>query len=139
MVGHTVTVMKNLTAVGGAVLATIVLWTVALILDIDMRVDPNNGQPPGEIQLPFAAGMTLVVALLAWGLRAALDRLVPRRAARSWTVVAGVVLLLSFLPVLAVGASGGTKAILALAHLAVAAILIPILGRRSERAYAEAA
>jgi Family of unknown function (DUF6069) len=48
------------------------------------------------------------------------------------------VLLLSFGPVPAVGASGGTKAILALAHLAVAAILIPVLGRASARRYAEA-
>lgn len=88
--------------------------------------------------LPFAAGVTLVVTLSAWGLRAGLDRFT-RHAARVWTVVAGVVLLLSFLPVLAVGASGETKTILALAHLAVAAILLPVLGRRSDRAYAEAA
>jgi hypothetical protein len=129
---------KNLTAVGGAVLATIALWIVALVFDIDMRVDPENGQPPGEIALPFAAGMALVVALLAWGLRALLGRFT-RHAGRIWTVVAGVVLLVSFLPVLAVGASGATKVILALAHLAVAAVLIPVLGRASERRYAEAA
>lgn len=45
-------------------------------------------------------------------------------------------LAISFLPVLAVGASGGTKATFALMHLAVAAALIPVLGKR--KAYAEA-
>jgi 4-amino-4-deoxy-L-arabinose transferase-like glycosyltransferase len=134
-----VAVMKNLYAVGGTVLSTILLWIAALILHVDLVVDPKNGQPPGEIALPFAAAITLVVALLAWGLRALLDRLAPRRAARIWTIVAGVLLVLSFLPILAVGASGGTKAILALAHLAVAAILIPTLGRAPVRRYAEAA
>jgi hypothetical protein len=132
--------MKPVYAVGGAVLSTIVLWIVALILDIDMVVDPENGQPPGEITLAFAAAVTLVVSLLAWGARALLGRFT-RHAARIWTVLAGVVLLVSFLPVLAVGASGGTKAVLALAHVAVAANLIAVLGRRPAPAerYAEAA
>ena len=61
-------------------------------------------------------------------------------ARRDWppvlTVVAGVVLALSFLPILGVGASGGTKAVLALMHLVVAAALIPVFGKA--RAYAEA-
>jgi hypothetical protein len=127
--------MKPLYAIAGAVLSTVVLWTVAAILDIDMVVDPKNGQPPGEIPLPFAAAMTLVVSLLGWGLRAALDRFTAH-AARIWTVVAGVVLVASFLPLLGVGASGGTKTILALAHLAVAAVLVPVLGRRRAPAYA---
>jgi hypothetical protein len=129
--------MKPFYAIAGAVLSTVVLWTVAALLDIDMVVDPNNGRPPGEIALPFAAAMTLVVSLLGWGARAVLDRLTAH-AARIWTVAAAVVLVASFLPVAAVGASGGTKTILALAHLAVAAVLVPVLGRRTARAYADA-
>jgi hypothetical protein len=128
--------MKPVYAIGGAVLGTVVLWLVARMLDIDMVVDPGNGQPPGEIALPFAAVITLVVSLLGWGLRVVLDRFT-RHAARIWTIVAGAVLVLSFLPVLGVGASAGTKTILALAHVAVAAALIPVLGRR--KTYAEAA
>lgn len=130
--------MKPLYAIAGAVLSTIALWTLARILDIDLVVDPKNGQPAGRIALPFAAAMTLVVSLLGWGTRALLDRFT-RRAARIWTVLAGVVLVISFLPVLTVGASGGTRAMLALMHLAVAAVLIPVLGRRDARRYAEAA
>jgi hypothetical protein len=126
---------KSLYAVGGAVLSTAALWIIARILGIDLRVDPRNGQPPGEIALPFAAAMALVVALLGWGTRALLGRFT-RHAARVWTAVAGVVLVVSFLPILAVGATGGTKAILALMHLAVAACLVPVFGR--SRNYARA-
>ena len=121
--------MKALYAIGGAVLSTAALWIIARIFDIDLRVDPRNGQPPNEIALPFAAAMALVVALLGWGTRALLGRFT-RHAARVWTAVAGVVLVVSFLPILAVEATGGTKAVLALMHLAVAACLIPVFGRR---------
>jgi hypothetical protein len=130
--------MKPLYAVAGAVVSTIVLWIGARLLDIDLVVDPNNSQPAGRIALPFAAGMTLVVSLLGWGARAVLGRFT-RHAARIWTGVAGTVLLLSFLPLLSVGASGGTKAALGLMHIAVAAILIPALGRRTAPDYAGAA
>ncbi|WP_329424901.1 DUF6069 family protein [Streptosporangium sp. NBC_01495] len=117
-------------AVGGAVLATALLWAVAQILGIDLRVDPRNGQPPGVISLPFAAALTLVLSLLGWGTRALLDRLT-RRAPVIWAVIAVLVLLVSFLPLFAVEATGGTKAILALMHLAVGAVLIPVFGRRT--------
>jgi hypothetical protein len=125
--------MKPLYAIGGAVLSTAALWILARLLDIDLRVDPRNGQPPGEIALPFAAAMALAVSLLGWGVRALLGRFT-RHAVRVWTAVAGVVLLVSFLPVLAVGATGGTKAVLVLMHLAVAAWLVPVLGRRRDYA-----
>lgn len=121
--------MKPIYAVAAAVLGTVALWIVARAAGIDLRVDPKNGQPANEIALPFAAAMALVVALLGWGARALLGRLT-RHAAPIWTVVAAVVLLVSFVPVLTVGASGGTRVILALMHVAVAACLIPVLGRR---------
>ncbi|MEU8200719.1 DUF6069 family protein [Streptosporangium sp. NPDC049046] len=117
-------------AVGGAVLATALLWAVAQILGIDLRVDPRNGQPPGVISLPFAATLTLALSLLGWGTRALLNRLT-RRASVIWAVIAVLVLLVSFLPLFAVEATGGTKAILALMHLAVGAVLIPVFGRRT--------
>jgi hypothetical protein len=120
--------MKPVYAIAGAVLSTIALWTGARILGVDLVVDPENDQPAARIALPFAAAMTLVVSLLGWGLRALLGRFT-RHAARIWLVAAGAVLLLSFLPVLTVSASGGTKVALALMHVAVAATLIPVLGR----------
>jgi hypothetical protein len=115
---------------GGAVLAVALVWTVAQILGIELRVDPRNGQPPGVISLPFAAALALVVSALGWGTRVLLDRLTSR-AATVWTVLAAAVLLVSFLPLYIVDATGRAKAMLALMHLAVTAVLIPVLGRRN--------
>src|SRR3954447_23122950 len=114
---------RGAVAVGGAVLATALLWTAAQVLGIELRVDPRNGRPPGVISLPFAATLTLAVSAAGWGVRALLDRLV-RRASLVWTVLAVLVLLASFLPLFAVEATGATKTILALMHAAVAAVLI---------------
>jgi hypothetical protein len=116
-------------AVGGAVLATTLLWTTAQILGIELRVDPRNGRAPGIISLPFTVTLTLTVCLLGWGARALLDRLT-RRAPVVWTALAILVLLASFLPLLAVEATGPAKVILALMHIAVGAVLVPVFGRR---------
>jgi hypothetical protein len=124
------TARTRLYAVAGAVLAVAAVWAAARIAGADLRVDPGNGQPPGTIALPFAAGVTLVVAALGWGPRAGLDRMT-RRAHVVWTVLAGTVLAVSFLPLLGVEATGGTKAALALMHVSVAAVLLPVLGRRT--------
>jgi hypothetical protein len=105
------------------------MWTTAQILGVELRVDPGNGQPLQVIGLPFAAVVTLAVSLLAWGVRALLERLT-RWAAVVWTVLAVIVLLASFQPLLYVEATSATKAILALTHLAVAAVLIPVFSRR---------
>ncbi|GIJ30017.1 hypothetical protein Vqi01_51790 [Micromonospora qiuiae] len=115
--------------VSGAVLATALLWTTAQVLGIELRVDPRNGRAPGVISLPFTATLTLAVCLLSWGARALLDRLT-RRAPIIWTVLAVLVLLASFLPLLIVEATGAAKAILALMHVAVAAVLIPVFSWR---------
>jgi hypothetical protein len=119
-------------AVGGAVLATALLWAAAHSLGVELRVDPGDGRPTQVIGLPLIAGVTLVVALLASATRTGLDRLT-KRAPTVWTGLAAIVLLVSFVPVLYVGAAGGTKATLALMHLSVAAVLVPILGRRNGR------
>jgi hypothetical protein len=118
---------KNILAVAAAVALTVVVWSVARVLGADLRVDPQNGQEPDRIALPFAAAVALVVSLLGWAVRAGLDRFV-RRAAVVWTVLAGVVLVASFLPVLTVGASGGTRVALGAMHLAVAVALIARFG-----------
>ncbi|MFJ8832033.1 DUF6069 family protein [Micromonospora aurantiaca] len=114
---------------GGAILATALLWTSAQVLGIELRVDPRNGRAPGVISLPFIATLTLAVCLLGWGARTLLDRLT-RRAPIIWAVLAVLVLLASFLPLLAVEAAGAAKAILALMHVAVAAVQIPVFSRR---------
>lgn len=115
---------KSTITVAVAVASTVVLWLLARLLGADLRVEQRSGQAPDRITLPFAVAVTLVVSLLGWATRAVLSR-VTRRAAVAWTVVAVAVLPVSLLPVLIVGASGGTRAALAAMHLAVAAVLIP--------------
>ncbi|MFI2379731.1 DUF6069 family protein [Streptomyces sp. NPDC018964] len=72
--------------------------------------------------------------LSGWGLLAVLERSGVRRARAVWTGIAGVVLTVSFLPLTGDGMDGGTRAALALMHLAVAAVLIPGLGGRPREA-----
>jgi Family of unknown function (DUF6069) len=125
-------------AVGGAVLATALLWAAARSLGVELRVDPGDGRPAQVVGLPLIAGVTLAVSLLASATRAGLDRLTDRAPA-VWTGLAVIVLPVSFVPVLYVEASGGTKATLALMHLSVAAVLVPLLGRRTTLAHPPAA
>ncbi|MEV4115804.1 DUF6069 family protein [Nonomuraea sp. NPDC049695] len=115
--------------VGAAVLSTTLLWLAALAVNIDLRVDPpGDGQPAMIVGLPVTIGSTLVLALIGWGTLAVLERFV-RRAGTIWTGLAIAALMLSFVPILSVEATAGTKTVLSLMHLAVAAILIPTLRR----------
>jgi hypothetical protein len=116
-------------AVAGAVLATSLLWLLALVLGIDLTVDQRDGRPPMVVGLPMVAGFTLILSLLGWGVLAVLEHRAPRRAGLVWTVLAVAVLVLSFVPILGVGATTGAKVMLSLMHLAVAAVLVPVLGR----------
>ncbi|WP_431971470.1 DUF6069 family protein [Nocardia sp. bgisy134] len=113
-------------AVGGAVLATALLWAAARGLGVELRVDTRNGRPAQVVGLPLVVGSTLVVSLLASAARKWLDRLTDRAPA-VWTRVAVTVLLVSLAPMAYVQASGSTKATLALMHLAVAVVLVPLL------------
>ncbi|WP_141578393.1 DUF6069 family protein [Actinomadura sp. WMMA1423] len=120
-------------AVGGAVLADSLLWTAARGLGVELRVDPGDGRPSQVVGLPLVAGITLVVALLASATRAVLGRMTDRAPA-VWTASALIVLLVSFVPVLYVEASSSTRITLALLHLSVAAVLVPLLSRPSRPA-----
>ncbi|MER5463043.1 DUF6069 family protein [Streptomyces sp. NPDC002668] len=117
-------------AIGGAVLATTLLWTIAHILGVELRVDPGNGWPTQAVGLPLVAGSTLVASLLASATRKGLDWLTDL-APTVWTRLTVTVLLVSLAPLTFVQASGGAKATLALMHLAVGAVLIPLLAPRS--------
>ncbi|MEV5576761.1 DUF6069 family protein [Spirillospora sp. NPDC052269] len=117
-------------AIGGAVLATALVWAAARGLGAKLRVDPGDGRTAMVLGLPLIVGATLAVSLLASATRAVLDRLTDRAPA-VWTGLAVTVLLVSSVPVLYVEASGSTKGTLALMHLVVAAVLIALLGRRN--------
>jgi hypothetical protein len=118
--------------VGGAVLATVAVWVVGEpLLGYDLVVE-QPGQEARDLGLSAFVVFSLAASLLGWLLLAVLERLT-RRARTIWTVVALLVLIVSVLPVLQVSASGGTKAVLALTHLAVGAILIPVFRRTAVR------
>ena len=115
-------------AVAGAVVAAVVVWVVGEPLFGQELVVEQPGQEPRDLGAGAFLIFSLLSALLGWALLAVLEKVTPH-AARISTAVAVVVLVLSFLPVVSVEASGGAKAVLALAHLAVGAVLIPLFWR----------
>ncbi|WP_326655258.1 DUF6069 family protein [Streptomyces sp. NBC_01750] len=117
---------------GGAVLATTLLWTAAHTLGVELRIGPGGGWPSQAVGLPRVAGSTLVASLLAAATRKGLDLLTDTdRASTLWIRLAVTVLLVSLAPLTFVRASGGARATPALMHLAVAAVLIPLLAPRN--------
>ncbi|MEU0178038.1 DUF6069 family protein [Streptomyces massasporeus] len=112
------------------VLSPVLVWLVADPL-LGHRLRIADGEQTLDIGAVPVAVVALFASLSGWGLLAALERCGVRRARAIWTAVAGAVLAVSFLPLLGDGMDGGTRASLALMHLAVAAVLIPGLGGRS--------
>ncbi|MER6917252.1 DUF6069 family protein [Streptomyces sp. NPDC000594] len=114
----------RLAAVGLAALAPVLVWLVAdPVLGHRLRItDGGRTVDIGAVPVALAA---LPAALAGWGLLAALERFGVRSARAVWTGAAVTVLALSFLPLTGDGMDGGTRAALALMHLAVAAVLIP--------------
>lgn len=121
-----------------AVLAPVLVWLVADPL-LGHRLRIADGEQALDIGALPVAVVALLASLAGWGLLAALERFGVRRARAVWTGLAGAVLAVSFLPLTGDGMDGGTRAALALMHLAVAAVLILGLGGRSPGAGAGAA
>jgi hypothetical protein len=118
--------------VAGAVLATVLVWMIGEPLLGHDLVVISPDQPAMDLG---AAEITFVAAassLLGWAALAVLER-ITARALTIWTIAALVVLAVSFVPFAGVEASGGSKVVLALTHVAVAAVLIPGLWRTSGR------
>jgi hypothetical protein len=113
-------------AVGATIAATGVLYTAARAFGTDFKLSDPGKAEAHQLILPEIIVFTLVFALLGWGVLALLER-VTRRAKTIWTALAGVVLALSFVPIAIEQATGDTKVMLALIHLAVAAVLVPVL------------
>lgn len=121
-------------AVVGAVTAAVLVWVVGEpLLGYDMIIKAE-GQEPQDLGASAIVIFSLFFSLLGWALLAPLERVTPH-ARLIWTVVALVVLAVSFFfPLFTIEASGGTKAVLALAHVAVAAVLIPVFRATSTNA-----
>ena len=115
-------------AVGGGAIAATLVHLVALALGAEMAVPAFDGQGTQQIAAVGVALSALVGALVGWGLALAAGRWCARPRA-TWLLVVAVGLLLSFVPVIAIEATAVTRAVLALEHLAVAAVMIPVLAR----------
>jgi hypothetical protein len=121
-------------AVIAAALAALAVW---LVTDPLLGVDLAAPTRPGSEELlsitpALVAGTSLVVALAGWALLALLERFTAR-ARTVWTAIALLVALLSLAgPLSTLASTTAANAVaLALMHLAVAAVLIPILAGTS--------
>jgi hypothetical protein len=119
-------------AVLGAVAAAVLVWVVGEPLLGNDLVVVQPGQPAQDLGLAAVATVALGASLLGWATLALLERLT-RHGTLIWTVIAAVVLLLSFGPVAGVEATGGTKAVLTVMHAAVGAILLPVFWQTRNR------
>ncbi len=113
--------------VAAAAATAVLVWLVARLSGIDLRVTPP-GQPPMVVTLPAVVGAALAAGLAGWATLAILRR-VTRHARTLWTVLALATLVASFAPILSVQAGAGVRAVLALMHVGVAAVLVPGLRR----------
>jgi hypothetical protein len=120
-------------AVLGATVAAAAVWLVAVpLLDVDLRA-PGGGDPDvlheiGLVNVVFAA---VVSSLAGWGLLAVLEKFLAR-GRTVWTVIAGVVLVLSVVsPVLNGALPAAVRITIVLLHVAVGAVVIPLLARTS--------
>jgi hypothetical protein len=112
----------RLAGVAAAIVLAALAWVVAVpVLGADMIVEDASGKEM-EIGIAPVLIMTTIWSLLGWAFLEILERFT-RHARLIWTIVAGIVLLVTFAP-LAGPMSGGTRATLAVLHLAVGAPLI---------------
>ena len=115
-----------------AVVATVLVWVIGEPLLGHDLVVVAPGQPVTDLGPAEIAFVALGSGLLGWVALAVLER-ITTHAVLIWTIAAFVVLAVSFVPFADVDASGGSKVVLALTHVAVAAVLVPGLRRTSAR------
>lgn len=116
-------------AAGTAVVSSSVLYLVAKAAGVDFNLtDPGKTQPH-PLSLPEIAVFALLFSLLGWGSLALTERFT-RHARTIWAALATTVLILSFVPIGIEHATTGTKIMLGVIHVSVAAALVPMLRRR---------
>jgi len=119
-------------AVLGAAGAAALVWAVGEPLLANDLVVVQPGQPAQDLGLAAVVTVALGAGLLGWATLALLERLT-RHGTLIWTVIAAIVLLLSFGPIAGVEATGGTKAVLTVMHAAVAMVLLPMFWQTRNR------
>lgn len=129
----------RLVAVTGAVTAALTVWAATeLLLGVDLRSPAFGAQPSHDIGAANVAVAATAASLAGWVFLAVLERFTSRARA-VWTVTALVVLLVSLgSPLGGEGISPANQAALVSMHLAVAAVLIPVMRRTFTRSAASA-
>ncbi|MEA2373259.1 MAG: hypothetical protein QOH12_3653 [Solirubrobacteraceae bacterium] len=118
-------------AVIGATAAALVAWAIASPL-ATLTVHAGSGPGTTHVGAASVAPAAVLAGLLGWGLLAALERTISS-ARTTWTVIAFVVLAISFAGPLSAGVGAATVVALVCIHLAAAGVLIPALSRTAGR------
>jgi Family of unknown function (DUF6069) len=122
----------RLLAVAAAVLAAAAVWLVAeLGFGAELRSPAFGAQRSRDVELVNVIVAGAAASLAGWALLAVLERFTAR-ARSAWTVIA-VLAMLVWLggPLSGTGITGANRAWLALMHVVVGAVLIPLLARTS--------
>jgi hypothetical protein len=101
-------------------LIAVVTWAVGSFAGADYWITDSMGSV--RIDLVVVAQVTLVVGLAGWASLALLERFTNRGTA-IWTVLAVVVLIASYVPVLLVEATTSTRVALLAVHTAVGVLI----------------
>jgi hypothetical protein len=123
------TAALRLAGVAGSALAATAVWALADLAGGVPLHTPAFGasQPPASLPAGFAAAVAALVGLAGWAVLTLIER-TTRRPRRIWAVTGLVLTLLSLsAPLSGHGISGADRVALAGMHLAVAAVLVPIL------------
>ena len=91
----------------------------------DLKTPAVFGMPVHSVLIGLVSASSIVPTLLGWALLELLERFSPRRATVVWTVLA-VLTLVGSLPFSGTGISTTDRLLLALMHLIVGAVVIPI-------------
>ncbi len=120
----------RLLAVVSATVAALIVWVVAeLAVGIDLRTPAFGSWSSFDVNAAVVIVTAAAAGLLAWGLLALLERMTARARA-VWTAIAVVVFVLSLgQPMSGSGITSANRLWLALMHVAVAVVLVPLLGR----------
>lgn len=123
-------VRTRILGVAGAAVAAVAVWAIAVpLLGVQLLVK-FGASAPQSVGVGLVLGASLIGSLAGWGLLVALERRTAQ-ARTIWTAIAVLAVLVSFSLPLFAGVSTSTKVTLAVMHVAVAAVLIPVMRRGS--------
>ncbi len=119
--------VRAIATIAGTVIAA-VAHLVALAAGAEMAVPAFDGEGTQQLATIGVAASAAGAALIGWAVAWAARRFTgkPRTV---WLAFALVGLAASFVPVIAIEATALTKVVLALQHLLVAAVVIPLFAR----------